>query len=123
MLNNLKNFGKLTSCSLSEIPKKPYDLVLHATSAGLHGHNIELPKETIGPYTYCYDLLYSEQDTPFMSWCKQLGANKVIDGFGMLLEQAAEAFYLWRDKRPDTGMAYHLFSTGCSAKTSSMIET
>ena len=109
IVRQFKSFGKLTYGSLTEIPSKSYDLVLHATSVGLQGHTIELPKEIIGLDTCCYDLLYSEHDTPFMSWCKQNDASKVIDGFGMLLEQAAEAFYLWRGKRPDTGMAYHYF--------------
>lgn len=104
-----KDFGNVKSCALNEIPNQPFDLVLHATSAGLQGNNVELPVEIIGPNTCCYDLLYSEQDTPFMQWARSHNAEKVVDGFGMLLEQAAEAFYLWRGMRPDTGMAYHYF--------------
>ena len=113
-----EEFGKISSCALSEIPKQVYEVVLHATSASLHSNNIELPSEIISPTTCCYDLLYSDQDTPFMQWAKQHGAEQVIDGFGMLLEQAAEAFYIWRGKRPDTGMAYHYFRPELTSKPS-----
>ena len=101
--------GEIETCSLSDIPRQSFDLVLHATAAGLQGHNIELPAEIVGPHTCCYDLLYSDDDTSFMQWCKSCGAEKVVDGFGMLLEQAAESFYLWRGKRPDTTMAFNHF--------------
>jgi shikimate dehydrogenase len=111
-------FGNVKSSSLNNIPKQSYDLVLHATSAGLHGRHVELTKEIIGPNTCCYDLLYSDQDTPFMQWAKQFHAKKVVDGFGMLLEQAAEAFYLWRGIRPDTAMALHYFRPDSAQKPS-----
>lgn len=100
--------GEIQSCGLSRIPVRPYDLIIHATSAVLHGHGFELPTEIVGPQTFCYDLLYGrgDDDTPFMQWGRSHGAANVVDGFGMLLEQAAESFYLWRDKRPDTTMAH-----------------
>lgn len=111
-----KNESDIKACALNEIPKQPFDLVLHATSAGLHGNNVELPVEIIGPNTCCYDLLYSDQDTPFMQWAKNNNAGNVVDGFGMLLEQAAEAFYIWRGQRPDTGMAHHYFRPDSKSK-------
>jgi len=113
-----KVFGEVKSCALIEIPKQNFDLVLHATSAGLQGNNVELPIEIIGPNTCCYDLLYSNHDTPFMQWAKLHNAGSVVDGFGMLLEQAAEAFYLWRGKRPDTAMAHHYFRPEIAQKPS-----
>jgi len=109
-------FGEIQSCSLTDIPKQPFDIILHATSAGLHGENVSLPHEIISADTCCYDLLYSDHDTPFMQWAKQQQAGKVVDGFGMLLEQAAEAFYLWRGKRPDTAMAQHYFRPDTTQK-------
>jgi len=112
------NVNSVTGCALNEIPKQPYDLVLHATSAGLQGNNVELPIEIIGPNTCCYDLLYSDQDTPFMQWAKNNNAGNVVDGFGMLLEQAAEAFYIWRGQRPDTSMAHHYFRPDVAQKPS-----
>ena len=116
--DQFKSFGNINYCALNEIPKQHFDLVLHATSAGLQGGNVALATEIIGPDTCCYDLLYSDQDTPFMRWAKKLNAKTVVDGFGMLLEQAAEAFYLWRGKRPDTGMAYHYFRPNLAPKPS-----
>lgn len=99
--------GEIRGCGLSRIPAGHYDLVIHATSATLHGADeCDFPTEVIGPRTYCYDLVYGDHDTPFMRWSRRHGAVNVFDGFGMLLEQAAEAFYLWRGKRPDTAMAY-----------------
>jgi len=116
--NFAKNNCSVGSCALDKIPNQPFDLVLHATSAGLQGNNVELPVEIVGPNTCCYDLLYSDQDTPFMAWAKNNNAGKVVDGFGMLLEQAAEAFYIWRGMRPDTGMAYHYFRPALAPKPS-----
>ncbi len=116
--NQFNKFGNIASCALGDIPKQNFDLVLHATSAGLQDNNVELPIEIISLNTCCYDLLYSNQDTPFMQWAKQQGAKQVVDGFGMLLEQAAEAFYLWHGKRPDTGMAYHYFRPDLAPKPS-----
>lgn len=101
--------GKVQSCNLNQIPAKHYDLILHATSAGLQSKKLELPAEIIGLQSCCYDLLYSDASTSFMQWANNHGATNVVDGFGMLLEQAAESFYLWRGKRPDTVMAYNYF--------------
>ena len=104
-----QNIGDIKTSGIDEIPKKPFDLVLHATSAGLRDQSIILPTEIIGSHTCCYDLIYYDTDTKFMQWCKNCGAEKVADGFGMLLEQAAESFYMWRGKRPDTTMALNYF--------------
>ena len=105
IVNDFHVLGELQSCSLDQIPSRPYHLVLHTTSAALQKKELPLPVEIITPQTYCYDLLYGDEDTPFMQWCKDQGARNVADGFGMLLEQAAEAFYLWRGMRPDTTLA------------------
>ena len=110
--------GNINSCSLENIPEQNFDLVIQATSAGLQNESVELPVGIIGDETNCYDLIYSDQDTPFMQWAKNHQAKKVVDGFGMLLEQAAEAFYLWRGIRPDTGMAYHYFRPEVARKPS-----
>jgi len=102
---HFKNMGDVQSCSLNQIPEKSYDLILNATSAALQNNDLELPAVIIGSQTCCYDLLYSDTATPFMQWANKHGATKIVDGFGMLLEQAAESFYLWRGKRPDTTIA------------------
>lgn len=85
-----------------------YDLIINGTSSSLQGEMPRLDAKLIGPGCCCYDLMYSATDTPFVRWAKQEGANVSIDGLGMLVEQAAEAFALWRGVRPNTApvMAY-----------------
>ena len=105
MAENFRHIGAIRSCGLDAIPVRHYDLILHATSAALQNQDLALPGGLIGPQTCCYDLMYGETMTPFMQWAHAHKASRVLDGFGMLLEQAAESFYLWRHKRPDTTMA------------------
>lgn len=100
-----RQLGPIRSCGLDEIPVRPYDLILHATSAALQDNHLALPGGIVGPHTCCYDLMYDKVITPFSRWALAHNAARAVDGFGMLLEQAAESFYLWRGKRPDTGMA------------------
>lgn len=82
--------------------KPPYDLVINATAASLQGEVPPLPDNLLADNAACYDMMYSDSDTAFISWAKQHGAAKAIDGLGMLVEQAAEAFRLWRGVMPDT---------------------
>ena len=56
----------------------------------------------VGPHTFCYDLVYGSSDTPFVAWAKTHGAGRAVHGWGMLVEQAAESFAIWRGVRPDT---------------------
>jgi shikimate dehydrogenase len=79
-----------------------FDLVLNATSASMSGEMPPLPKDILDPQATCYDLFYSDRPTVFMLWAEREGATRVVDGWGMLVEQAAEAFQLWRGVRPDT---------------------
>ncbi|MFK7730752.1 MAG: shikimate dehydrogenase [Pseudomonadales bacterium] len=83
---------------------KPYrfDLVINATSASLHGELPEVPDSVINDTVCVYDMMYQAQATIFMRWAENLGAAQCSDGLGMLVEQAAESFSLWRGMRPDT---------------------
>ena len=81
---------------------RSFDLIINGTSSSLQGEMPELDGKLIAPGCCCYDLMYSATDTPFVQWAKQQGATKSIDGLGMLVEQAAEAFALWRGIRPNT---------------------
>ncbi|MBU3694392.1 MAG: shikimate dehydrogenase [Rhodocyclaceae bacterium] len=77
-----------------------WDIVINATSAGLHGGEIPLDPECFAADTLAYEMVYGVE-TPFMASSRAIGAS-VHDGLGMLVEQAAEQFYLWRGVRPDT---------------------
>lgn len=79
-----------------------FELVINATSASLSGEVPALDAGVIGPRTFCYDLAYGDEPTAFMRWARERGAAGVADGVGMLVEQAAESFELWRGKRPPT---------------------
>lgn len=97
----LIDFNGLGYCPLSEL-NKSYDLIINATSTSLSGQSLDLPACLIGPNTLCYDLAYKlREKTSFTLWAESLGA-KGLDGLGMLIEQAAEAFYCWYGLRPDT---------------------
>ena len=85
-----------------EAARGPFDLVLNATSASLGGKVPALPADAVGPAAFCYDLAYGSGPTAFMQWARELGAAGVADGIGMLVEQGAESFELWRGVRPPT---------------------
>ena len=79
-----------------------FDLVINAISAGLHGDMPALPEGLLGDDAVAYDMVYGSEPTPFMVWAQQQGAAATADGLGMLVEQAAEAFEIWRGWRPDS---------------------
>lgn len=79
-----------------------FDLIINASSAGLQGELPNLPPSLLTERTCCYDMVYGAQPTVFMRWAAQNAAWAVADGLGMLVEQAAESFYLWRHVRPET---------------------
>jgi shikimate dehydrogenase len=80
-----------------------FDLVVNATSASLYGEVPQIPRTAIGPGTFCYDMMYGREPTVFLRWAEANGAGGWADGLGMLVEQAAESFLVWRGVRPDTG--------------------
>jgi shikimate dehydrogenase len=94
--------GSVRGCSFDAIRKEPFDLVLNATSASLQETVPPIPPAVIGPTTLCYDLAYGKGDTTFTRWAKSAGAGRAETGWGMLIEQAAESFFLWRGVKPET---------------------
>jgi shikimate dehydrogenase len=81
---------------------RPFDLIINATAAGLAGEVPELPDNCLAPGGWTYDMMYGNYPTAFVQWGQTRGAGKALDGLGMLVEQAAESFNLWRGVRPDT---------------------
>lgn len=80
----------------------PFDLILNATAASLAGEVPPVPMPLYTRDTVAYDLAYARGDTPFTQWARSRGMTQVHKGFGMLVEQAAAAFALWRGVRPET---------------------
>ncbi|HXA35654.1 MAG TPA: shikimate dehydrogenase [Steroidobacteraceae bacterium] len=97
------DMGQISGCGFAEVVGPPYDLIVNATSASLHdGAMPEMPVGLVGEETICYDMAYGRGHTPFTLWAKSLHAARTTKGWGMLVEQAAESFLLWRGIRPDT---------------------
>jgi shikimate dehydrogenase len=94
--------GAVRGSGYDGLASLPFDLIVNATAASLHGQLPPLARELIGAETVCYDLAYGPTDTPFVQWARSSGAAMACMGGGMLVEQAAEAFLLWRGIRPDT---------------------
>ncbi len=96
--------GNVTACRFDAVPvTETYDLIINATSAGLKGEAPPYPAKAISLQTFCYDLSYGLKPTPFSGWARESGAGRSVMGWGMLVEQAAESFNIWRGIRPDTG--------------------
>jgi len=95
------DFGTISACGFETITGK-FDVVINATSASLQGEVPPIPDTLLNDDACCYDMMYSNTDTAFITWAKQHGAAKTIDGLGMLIEQAAEAFRIWRGVKPET---------------------
>lgn len=83
-----------------------YDLIVNATSAGVLGVALQLPPSLVGARALCYDLSYGAAASSFLSWATAAGARYAVDGLGMLVETAADAFELWHGQRPDTEPVY-----------------
>ena len=92
---------KILRASSLHIHARPFDVVINGTSASLNGDMPDLSPTILAPDACCYDMMYGKELTPFLRWAQQHGAN-VADGLGMLVEQAAESFLLWRGVRPQT---------------------
>jgi shikimate dehydrogenase len=93
---------KLESRGNDQLVDIQADWIINGSSAGLSGEMPMLPDSLIRPNTCCYDMVYTTGDTVFQKWSKSLNAALALDGTGMLVEQAAESFFLWRGIRPDT---------------------
>ncbi|MFB3090279.1 MAG: shikimate dehydrogenase [Gammaproteobacteria bacterium] len=100
--------GDISTCGFDELVSSNFDIVINATSASLQGDVPPLPEGLVNKNTCCYDMMYSAADTPFVAWAKAHGAGIALDGLGMLVEQAAESFFIWRGVRPETGLVIDL---------------
>jgi shikimate dehydrogenase len=95
-------FGRVRGCGLDALAGERFDLIVNGTSAGLDGGVPAIPNDCLAAAGWAYDMLYGDQPTPFCRWWSGHGVSRVLDGLGMLVEQAAESFFVWRGVRPDT---------------------
>jgi shikimate dehydrogenase len=100
-----EEFG-VEAIHFDEIPAEHFDLIINGTTTGLHNEAPAIDPETFNDCVLAYDLVYAADPTPFMRLAHSGGAKQVADGLGMLIEQAAESFLLWRGVRPDTDPVY-----------------
>jgi shikimate dehydrogenase len=99
--------GPVEGCGLDALAGRSFDVIINATAAGLRGEVPTLPPGVVQRHSWCYDIMYADVPTAFMRWAQERGAERTLDGLGMLVEQAAEAFFLWRGARPATEPVIH----------------
>lgn len=92
----------LSACGFTDLDGQQFDLVINGTAASLSGDLPPLPDSLLADNAACYDMMYGAETTVFNQWALEHGAAKAIDGLGMLVEQAAESFRIWRGVKPDT---------------------
>jgi shikimate dehydrogenase len=102
LVEEFGDLGPLQGGGYELIGERQFDIVINATSAGLAGEMPPLPGSVLTEQSCCYDMLYGPEPTPFMRWAAHHAAWAVSDGLGMLVEQAAQSFYIWRGVRPET---------------------
>lgn len=98
-----QDLGAISGSTFAALAGQNFGLVINATSASLDGQLPPLPSGIVAPEAVCYDMVYGKAETPFMRWALAQGCARAVQGLGMLVEQAAESFFVWRGVRPDTG--------------------
>ncbi|HMA12249.1 MAG TPA: shikimate dehydrogenase [Steroidobacteraceae bacterium] len=102
LVERFRDMGRLRAVGYADLGGEPYDIVINATAASLAGELPAIPPGIVTARSICYDMAYGRDETPFVRWALQRGCARAIMGLGMLVEQAAESFFLWRGVRPDT---------------------
>jgi shikimate dehydrogenase len=99
---------KISAAEYVQLSGKEFDLIINGTSASLHGDLPPLPEKILSSIACCYDMMYGAEPTVFLKWALENNSVQIADGLGMLVNQAAEAFYLWRGVRPDASIVIQL---------------
>lgn len=95
-------FGKVEASAYDGLVGKRFDVVINGTSASLKGEVPPLPVNLFTSGALAYDMMYGDKPTLFLEWAQLNGATHTADGLGMLVEQAAESYFIWQGMRPDT---------------------
>lgn len=109
LVRDFAALGTLNSCNFNECGSLPFDLIINGTSASTKGEDLPLPQSLVKG-AVCYDLAYGKSAQHFLKWANHAGAQICIDGTGMLVEQAAEQFYIWHNQRPETASVIRMIS-------------
>jgi len=102
LATDFSDAGNISGGGYEAIADLKFDVVINATAASLQGELPPLPDTLLNDSASCYDMMYAAKPTPFMLWANEHNATKVLDGLGMLVEQAAESFNIWRGVKPET---------------------
>lgn len=102
LASEFADLGTVDAGNFAKTAGHDFDIVINATSASLSGESLPLPPGIYAPGSLAYDMMYGKGETPFLAQARAQGAAHLADGLGMLVEQAAEAFLVWRGVRPET---------------------
>lgn len=102
LAQSFSDIATVDAGNFAKMADKSFDLVINATSASLAGQSLPLPAGIFAADSLAYDMMYGKGETPFMAQAREQGAGRCADGLGMLVEQAAEVFFVWRGVRPET---------------------
>lgn len=96
-------YGNIVAGDFLQFSEEQFDIIINATSASLHNELPDIPSRTFTRAGLAYDMMYNQEElTPFLKFAQQHGARQLADGIGMLVEQAAESFFVWRNVKPQT---------------------
>lgn len=102
LADTFAGLGPIRACGFEALAERQFDVVINGTAASLQGEVPPLPAGVLAGGAVCHDMMYGKEPTAFLRWATAAGATQTLDGLGMLVEQAAESFYLWRGVRPAT---------------------
>ena len=111
LARQFSDLGSVEGAGIDDIASENYDLVFNATSAGVKQEPLSLPTSLVNEKVCCYDLAYGSARTEFINWAAERNPMGLTDGLGMLVEQAAESFYLWHGVRPNTKLLLNQLRT------------
>jgi shikimate dehydrogenase len=107
----------LDACGINDLESNQmFDIIINATSIGVTKQSINFPSFIISEDTICYDLSYSYEPTLFMHWSMENKAKLAIQGWGMLIEQAAASYFLWRNRKPNTSTLLEQLNISASSQ-------
>lgn len=108
LVHHFAPWGVCQATGYGELAGRAFDVIINATSTSLHNELPPIPAGLFNARSLAYDMVYSKGLTPFLRRAQSENAGMLADGLGMLVEQAAESFFIWRGKRPDTRKVTHM---------------